>query len=263
MTRALQLLLLAECRNCAGRRGRTAAVDQPELPAGRCRRPVHGAGPADRSPAERHFRPRLSAHLPRCRGTGRQRRSQCGEPLDLAREPSALSAGVVACNAEEVATIDNVGAVRALHCRDEAAGIDYRRYAVQRGNTSYLAEGLAGYDPALRLALASVVTDRAQSGAVQVATTEVSDPAAFARVQAGALDPAGARTEAYIRNNAGRFAESAEFFESLAGRSGSEPAVARRSARQPGAAAIQPRQFRRGRTAARPRRGGQPARATE
>ena len=32
-------------------------------------------------------------------------------------------------------------------------------------------------DPALRLALASVVTDRAQAGAVQVATTDVSDPA--------------------------------------------------------------------------------------
>ena len=49
-----------------------------------------------------------------------------------------------------------------------------------------MAEGLAGYDPALRLALASVVTDKPQSGAVTVATTEVSDPAAFARVQAGA-----------------------------------------------------------------------------
>ena len=211
-----------ECRNCAGRRGRNAAVDQPELPAGRCGRPVHGTGAADRPPADRHLRPRLSAHLPRCRWTvgsaiAVRRR------LDLAREPGALPAGVVACNAEEVATIDNVGAVRALHCRDEAAGIDYRRYAVQRGNTSYLVEGLAGYDPALKLALSSLVTDRAQNGAVQVATTEVSDPAAFARVQAGALDPAGVRSEAYIRNNAGRFAESAEFFESLAGRSGSEP----------------------------------------
>jgi CHAT domain-containing protein len=144
--------------------------------------------------------------------------------VDLAREPSALPMGQLSCKAEESATIDHVGAVRALSCRDEAAGIDYRRYAVQRGNSSYLVEGLAGYDPALKLALASVVTDRAQSGAVQVATTEVSDPAAFARVQAGALDPAGARTEAYVRNNAGRFAESAEFFESLVGRSASEPA---------------------------------------
>ena len=142
---------------------------------------------------------------------------------DLAREPSALPMGPLTCRPEGSATIDNVGTVRAITCRDEAAGLDYRRYAVQRGKTFYLAEGLAGYDPALKLALASVVTDKAQSGAVQVATTEVSDPAAFARIQAGSLDPAGARTEAYVRNNAGRFAESAEFFESLVERTDNEP----------------------------------------
>lgn len=142
--------------------------------------------------------------------------------LDLTSEPSALSTGTLSCRPAETESIANVGPVSALHCRDEASGIDYRRYSIEKGNTRFFAEGLAGYDPALRLALASVVTDRSQSGAVQVATTDVSDPAAFARVQAGALDPAGARTEAYIRNNAGRFAESAEFFESLAGRSTSE-----------------------------------------
>ena len=142
--------------------------------------------------------------------------------VDIAGEPSALVTGALACKPAEAATIENVGGVNAIHCRDEAAGIDYLRYATQRNDTYYLVEGLAGYDPALRVALASVVTDRAQSGAVQVATTEVSDPAAFARVQAGALDPAGARTEAYNRNNAGRFAESAEFFESLVSRSASE-----------------------------------------
>ena len=48
--------------------------------------------------------------------------------------------------------------------------------------------------------------------------TEVSDAAAFARTQAGSLDAAGARNEAYYRNNGSRFAESAEFFENLAGR---------------------------------------------
>ena len=146
-------------------------------------------------------------------------------PIDLAREPSALPMGAVACRAEEGALIEGVGTVRSLTCRDAAAGLDYRRYAVQRGKIHYLAEGLAGYDPALRLALASVVTDKAQKGAVQVATTEVSDPAAFARIQAGSLDAAGARVEAYTRNNAGRFAESAEFFESLASRDANEPAA--------------------------------------
>jgi hypothetical protein len=142
--------------------------------------------------------------------------------VDLATEPSALQTGRLTCRPEEAAAIDGVGAVRAITCRDDAASLDYRRYAVTRGKVHYLVEGLAGYDPALRLALASLATDKPRSGVVQVATTEVSDPAAFARTQAGTLDPAGARSEAYARNNGGRFAESAEFFESLAGRQGSE-----------------------------------------
>src|SRR6185369_9419635 len=140
-------------------------------------------------------------------------------------EPSALPTGPLNCRAEETEAVDGVGSVRALTCRDEAAGLDYRRYAAARHGTQYLAEGLAGYDPALRLALASIVTDRAQKGAVQVATTEVSDPAAFARIQAGSLDAAGARVEAYSRNNAGRFAESAELFESLSSRDANEPSA--------------------------------------
>ncbi|QDP19650.1 CHAT domain-containing protein [Sphingomonas xanthus] len=145
-------------------------------------------------------------------------------PVALASEPSAIHDGSLSCRSEESVTIDQVGTVQTVLCRD-TAGIDYRRYSVQRGKAHYFAEGLAGYDPALRLALASAVTDRAQRGAVQVATTEVSDPAAFARVQAGSLDPAGARTEAYIRNNAGRFAESSQFFESLVERENNEPAA--------------------------------------
>ena len=145
--------------------------------------------------------------------------------VDPAQEASALPSGPLACRAEESVNVDGIGAVRSITCRDEAAALDYRRYSVQRGNSHYLAEGLAGYDPALRLALASVVTDKAQKGVVQVATTEISDPAAFARIQAGSLDAAGARVEAYTRNNAGRFAESAEFFESLASRDTNEPSA--------------------------------------
>jgi len=138
--------------------------------------------------------------------------------VDLTAEQSAIHPAALTCGSEQSATIEGVGTVSTLTCRDEAAKIDYRRYAVKRGKTFYLAEGLAGYDPALRLAIASVVTDRAQKGEVSVAVTEVSDAAAFARIQAGSLDAAGARNEAYYRNNSSRFAESAEFFENLAGR---------------------------------------------
>ena len=144
--------------------------------------------------------------------------------VDIATEQSIIKAGALSCSAPASATVENVGTVASLNCRDEASKLDYRRYLVSRGKTNYLVEGLAGYDPALRLALASVVNDKLQSGSIQVATTEVSDAAAFARTQAGAFDPAAARTEAYARNNGGRFAESAEFFENLAEREGNDAA---------------------------------------
>ena len=145
--------------------------------------------------------------------------------VDLANERTSLQSGALTCRPEESATIEGLGAVWSVTCRDEAAKVDYKRYALDRGKTHYWVEGLAGYDPALRLALASLVTDRQQSGAVQVATTEVSDPASFARIQAGTLDAAGLRQEAYFRNNGGRFAESGEFFENLASRDSSNPAA--------------------------------------
>lgn len=134
-------------------------------------------------------------------------------------DPADPKIGAGQCGRPESADVTGVGRVQSLLCRDGSTGVDYRRYAVQRGGTRYLAEGLAGYDPVLRLALASLVNDRPQPGEVSVATTEVADAAAFARVQAGSLDAEGARAEAYARNNDGRFAESAEFFELLAGRS--------------------------------------------
>ncbi|HJS41682.1 MAG TPA: CHAT domain-containing protein [Sphingomicrobium sp.] len=142
--------------------------------------------------------------------------------VDIATEASIIRAGQLSCGGPTAASIDNVGNVTSLTCRDEASKLDYRRYLASRGRENYLVEGLAGYDPALRLALASVVNNKLQSGSVQVATTEVSDAAAFARTQAGAFDPSAARTEAYARNNGGRFAESAEFFENLADREGND-----------------------------------------
>ncbi|MCY7339960.1 MAG: CHAT domain-containing protein [Sphingomonas bacterium] len=153
--------------------------------------------------------------------------------IDAATLPSALPVAALSCAAPVAAVVDGVGAVTTLKCHDGANNLDYRRYAISRGKTHYLVEGLAGYDPALRLALASLVLDRGQKGLVQVATTEVSDPAAFARTQAGSLDVAGARAEAYARSNGSRFAESAEFFENLASRdSGNAGALAEALANQ-------------------------------
>jgi hypothetical protein len=138
--------------------------------------------------------------------------------VDLAGEPGMIKSGQLTCGSPQQVAVEGIGTVSTVSCRDEAAKLDYKRYAMRRGKTHYFVEGLAGYDPALRLALASVVTNRPQSGAVRVATTEVSDAAAFARTQAGSLDPAAARVEAYALNNGGQFAQSNQFFETIAQR---------------------------------------------
>ncbi|WP_309601557.1 CHAT domain-containing protein [Sphingomonas sp.] len=153
--------------------------------------------------------------------------------VDATTEPSALKAGILSCGAPTQVVVEGAGAATSLTCRDEAAKLDYKRYSLTRGKTSYLVEGLSGYDPALRFALGSVVSDRPQSGAVRVATTEVSDAAAFARTQAGSLDPAAARIEAYTLNNGGQFAQSEQFFETIALRDRNDaPALAEALANQ-------------------------------
>jgi len=144
-----------------------------------------------------------------------------GNP-SLDSQPAGLPADA-RCEAMATEQVDGVGAVSKLTCRDAESGIAYRRYSTVRGKETFLVEGLAGYDPALRLALASVYNDRRMPGTIEVAQTEVSDAAAFARVQAGALNRVDARNEAYTRNNSGRFAEAGQFFENLAARNRGNP----------------------------------------
>jgi CHAT domain-containing protein len=110
--------------------------------------------------------------------------------------------------------VETLRGVERLSCT-LAGDLPYRVYLWRRGNTMFVAEGLAGYDSALRLGLRTLAAGRPVPGRVEVATTEAGDPAAFARAQAGALDPARARDEAYRRNNAGNYAEAAEFFAAL------------------------------------------------
>lgn len=142
----------------------------------------------------------------------------------LAIEEVPLASGLSSAGADRVCgpsgrvSIAALGEASAMQCRDPRTGLDTRRYALRRGEVSFFVEGLAAYDAALRIALANVVLDRLVPGEIKVATTEVSDAAAFARVQAGLLDPLGVRGEGYLRNNGSSFAESAAFFEVLAER---------------------------------------------
>jgi len=134
---------------------------------------------------------------------------------DPAGRLAAVRAERATCTPEASVELEGLGAVDTLTCRLNNADIAYRVYWKQIGNILYAAEGLGGYDSVLRLGLRSVVADRSVPGEIEVATTGAGDPIAFARVQASSLDPQRALDEAYRRNNAGNFAESAEFFGAL------------------------------------------------
>src|SRR5687768_8275099 len=150
-------------------------------------------------------------------------RNRGGDPL---QRLAALRAERATCEPAGPTEIEGLGAVETWSCRLAAGDVGYRVYVEREGNTVYVAEGLGGYDSALQLALRSVVADREVEGEVSVATTGAGDPAAFARAQAGSLDPQRALAEAYRRNNAGSYAEAAEFFAQLTTRDESSAARA-------------------------------------
>src|SRR3954469_24368477 len=128
---------------------------------------------------------------------------------------AAARAGGVSCSAPSSANVRDLGQVQMIDCKLKDADVGYRVYEVGKGKLFYAAEGLAGYDSALQLGLRSIVADQAAKGEISIATPGAGDPAAFARVQAGTLDPSKALAEAYRRNNAGSYAEAAEFFAAV------------------------------------------------
>lgn len=144
-----------------------------------------------------------------------------GTPETVATRLSGIRATEARCEtASQPAKIDDLGTVSQTDCRLVDADVGYRVYQLRRGDVTWVAEGLTGYDDALKLALRSVIADRIVPGRIEVATTSVNDPIAFARVQAGSLDPDRALSEGYRRNNAGAYAEAAEFFGTLQQRAG-------------------------------------------
>ncbi|WP_417591822.1 CHAT domain-containing protein [Parasphingorhabdus sp.] len=104
---------------------------------------------------------------------------------------------------------------RHTECKLSAEPVAYSQFSGRQNDVSYIAEGLAAYDSATLLALKSVVHDSIVEGKIDVASTSVEDPFAFARVQAATLKPDQALAEGYRRNLSGDYAEAAAFFETL------------------------------------------------
>ena len=142
---------------------------------------------------------------------------------DAAARIASARSNRATCEAQRRGNVPGLGAVDVAECKLKDADVAYRAYQLRRGKLVYAAEGLAGYDSALQLGLRSLVADQPVKGEISIATTGLGDPAAFARVQAGTLAPDKALEEAYRRNNAGSYAEAAEFFAAAGGGSADAP----------------------------------------
>jgi CHAT domain-containing protein len=132
-----------------------------------------------------------------------------------AQRLATLRSKEATCQAAKQGTVEGLGEVNIIDCKMTDADIGYRVYQYAKGKEYFSAEGLAGYDSALQLGLRSIVADEPVEGEVSIATTGAGDPASFARVQAGTLDPTRALAEAYRRNNVGSYADAAEFFAAV------------------------------------------------
>ena len=128
---------------------------------------------------------------------------------------ATLRASRADCGAAQQGHLADLGTVQVIECKLKDADVGYRAYLLHKGKALYVGEGLSGYDSAIQLGLRSLVADAPVKGEVSIATTGAGDPASFARVQAGTLDPAKALAEAYRRNNSGSYAEAAEFFAAV------------------------------------------------
>jgi CHAT domain-containing protein/tetratricopeptide (TPR) repeat protein len=136
-------------------------------------------------------------------------------PRDAQQRLAAIRSSVADCTPPHRVNVANLRQVEAVDCKLKEEDVAYRAYQLTKGDQLFAAEGLAGYDSALQLGLRSIVSDEPARGSVSIATTGAGDPAAFARVQAGTLDPSRALAEAYRRNNAGSYAQAAEFFAAV------------------------------------------------
>ncbi|MBD3728800.1 MAG: CHAT domain-containing protein [Sphingomonadales bacterium] len=117
--------------------------------------------------------------------------------------------------AEAAARVAGVDGLLRRQCMVSGTSLGWSVYAIVRGGTTYIADGFSAYDSATMLALLSVLEDRPAQGVIDVATTSVSDPFAFARIQAETLEPGQALAEGYRRNLGGDYAEAAAYFETL------------------------------------------------
>nr|WP_298929117.1 CHAT domain-containing protein [uncultured Erythrobacter sp.] len=121
----------------------------------------------------------------------------------------------VTCPARVSGAVDGIASAQKAQCSVDDTQLGWSDIRVVSGGITYIAEGFSAFDDATVLALKSVVDNSIAEGRIDAASTSVSDPLSFARVQAESLKPQQALAEGYRRNLGGEYAEAAAYFETL------------------------------------------------
>jgi len=117
------------------------------------------------------------------------------------------------CGQPQGVALENATGAQVVSCRSTSTGLEWRSYSVTTSKVTYVVEGLAGYDSALQLALRSLMANKALPGEVSIASTGGGSAAGLAQAQASVADAETVLGQGYRRNNAGAYAEAAEFFQ--------------------------------------------------
>ncbi|TRD12230.1 CHAT domain-containing protein [Erythrobacter insulae] len=121
----------------------------------------------------------------------------------------------VTCPDALTGDVAGIAGSRKSTCAVDDTGLGWSSITVNAAGMTYVAEGFSAFDDATILALKSVLDNRIAQGTIDAASTSVSDPLSFARVQAESLKPEQALAEGYRRNLGGEYAEAAAYFETL------------------------------------------------
>ena len=111
----------------------------------------------------------------------------------------------------EAFDVPDAGAgVTLRRCRDSETGLEWNSYAAASGEWVHIVEGLAAFDDALRLTIASLVENREVPGTLEIVAT--GGAGSLARARAALGGDAQLIGQGYRRNNAGEYAAAEEFF---------------------------------------------------
>src|SRR5690606_1143141 len=95
-------------------------------------------------------------------------------------------------------------------CRERTTGLEWNSYSIRSGEWVHIVEGLAAFDHALRLTLASLIEDHEVPGTLEIVTTGGTGSLARALASVGGREQLIG--QGYRRNNAGEYTQAEEFF---------------------------------------------------